>query len=265
MMRLIVTTAVLTHNESQCYTIHIPHHPPCGLGDGETARSHGASVHCFFADLADPTQCQRLCDEVAQRFPQWRVLVNSASRFVYDQLDDLTPDGFMTHMQINAFAPIWLARGLRAYLQTVADRADGLHAAPDRTLCGAVINLLDQKLINPNPDFLSYTLSKATLHMATTLLAQSLAPMVRVVGVAPGLTLDSAWMGEGDFERLHRLSPLGRSSTPEDIVQAVRFAIENQALTGTTLWVDGGQHLMPQRRDFSMMTSPFAAPTSEPS
>ena len=86
-----------------------------------------------------------------------------------------------------------------------------------------------------------------------TLLAQALAPRLRVVGVAPGLTLTSPWLSDEKFATLHALSPLGRSSTPEDVAQAVRFALDNRALTGTTLLVDGGQHLMRFERDFSMM------------
>jgi NAD(P)-dependent dehydrogenase (short-subunit alcohol dehydrogenase family) len=115
------------------------------------------------------------------------------------------------------------------------------------------VNLLDQKLWNPNPDFFSYTLSKAALEAATTLLAQALAPRLRVVGVAPGLTLTSHMLSQERFEQLHKLSPLGRSSTPEDVAHAVRFALENRAITGTTLLVDGGQHLMKFDRDFSLM------------
>lgn len=118
---------------------------------------------------------------------------------------------------------------------------------------GAVVNLLDQKLWNPNPDFLSYTLSKAALESATTLLALALAPGVRVAGVAPGLTLTSEWLTGERFDEAHRLSPLQRSSTPADVAAAVRFVLDNRSVTGTTLLVDGGQHLTRFARDFSMM------------
>ena len=137
-----------------------------------------------------------------------------------------------------------------------------------RGATGCAVHLLDQKLWNPNPDFFSYTLSKAALRSATTLLAQALAPAVRVVGVAPGLTLDSPWMAdEADFQRLHAQSPLGRSSTPDDVAAAVLFALDNPAITGATLLVDGGQHLMRFERDFSMMAAgqtPAAAPPAPP-
>jgi NAD(P)-dependent dehydrogenase (short-subunit alcohol dehydrogenase family) len=118
---------------------------------------------------------------------------------------------------------------------------------------GVVVNLLDQKLWNPNPDFFSYTLSKAALETANTLMAQAFSPQLRVVGVAPGLTLTSHMLSDEKFAELHRQSPLGRSSTPEDVAASVAFALSNRSITGTTLLVDGGQHLMRFERDFSHM------------
>ena len=112
-----------------------------------------------------------------------------------------------------------------------------------------VVNLLDQKLHNPNPDYFSYTLTKAALGHATILLAQALAPAVRVCGVSPGITLVSGPMDEDEFAKAHKLTALGRSSTPEDIARAVRFLLESPAITGVDLAVDGGQHLVGQSRD----------------
>ncbi len=127
--------------------------------------------------------------------------------------------------------------------------AQALHAATPAGSQSVVINLLDQKLYNPNPDFLSYTLSKAALLSATTLLAQALAPLVRVVGVAPGITLMSGEQTAGEFEQAHRVTPLGKSSTPEDVAATVCFVASASAITGTTILVDGGQHLIPLQRD----------------
>jgi NAD(P)-dependent dehydrogenase (short-subunit alcohol dehydrogenase family) len=112
-----------------------------------------------------------------------------------------------------------------------------------------VVNVLDQKLWNPNPDHLSYTLSKAALQAATPLLAQALAPRLRVVGVALGVTLPSGPMTEAEFAEAHRMTPLKRSSTPDDFARSVQFLLESPAITGTTLLVDGGQHLAAQPRD----------------
>jgi NAD(P)-dependent dehydrogenase (short-subunit alcohol dehydrogenase family) len=147
------------------------------------------------------------------------------------------------HLAANTGAPVLLAQALHAHL--VGRDADSAN--------GVVVNMLDQKLWNQNPDFFSYTLSKAALEAATTMLALALAPQVRVVGVAPGLTITSHLLSDDKFQKLHRLSPLGRSSTAADVVGAVRFALENRSITGTTLLVDGGQHLMKFDRDFSLM------------
>lgn len=144
------------------------------------------------------------------------------------------------HLAANTGAPVLLAQALHAHVAA-------------RGASGVVVNMLDQKLWNQNPDFFSYTLSKAALEAATTMLALALAPQLRVVGVAPGLTLTSHMLSDDKFQQLHRLSPLGRSSTAADVVGAVRFALENQSITGTTLLVDGGQHLMKFDRDFSLM------------
>jgi NAD(P)-dependent dehydrogenase (short-subunit alcohol dehydrogenase family) len=122
-----------------------------------------------------------------------------------------------------------------------------------------VVNLLDQKLWNPNPDHLSYTLSKAALESATAMLALALAPAVRVCGVAPGITLRSGDMSGAEFAAAQRTMPLGRGSTPEDVARAVRFLAESPAITGTTLLVDGGQHLAAQRRDVMFLIRGAAA------
>ena len=133
-------------------------------------------------------------------------------------------------------------------------RIEKYAAREDETLRGVVINVLDQKLYNLNPDYLSYTLSKAALQTATVTLAQALAPKVRVVGIAPGLTLQSADQTPDDFAQAHRVTPLGRASTPEDIVAAACYLAEAGGVTGATLVVDGGQHLVPLPRDVMFLT-----------
>jgi NAD(P)-dependent dehydrogenase (short-subunit alcohol dehydrogenase family) len=167
-------------------------------------------------------------------------VVNNASLFEHDDVGSFSYDALAAHLRINAGAPILLAQALHAHVAA-------------RQGSGAVVNLLDQKLWNQNPEFVSYTLSKAALEAATTMLALALAPQLRVVGVAPGLTITSHLLAQERFRELHKLSPLGRSSTPGDVVAAVKFALENSSITGTTLLVDGGQHLMKFERDFSLM------------
>ena len=201
----------------------------------------GASCH-FDANFEDEAAVQALLPRVVQHFGQVDAVVNSASLFEHDTAADFGYAAMERHLRSNTGAPIVLAQALH---QHITQRDDGAQ--------GAVVNLLDQKLWNMNPDFVSYTLSKAALEAATTILAQALAPLVRVVGVAPGLTLTSDYLSDEKFAQLHRMSPLGRSSTPEDVAATVRFALENRSITGTSLLVDGGQHLIRFDRDFSMM------------
>lgn len=203
------------------------------------ARISGVSAR-FDADFQDEVAARALLPRVAAHFGGVDAVVNSASLFEHDSAASFGYAAMERHLRSNTGAAIVLAQALHAHVS-------------QRQSEGVVVNLLDQKLWNMNPDFVSYTLSKAALEAANTLLAQALAPHVRVVGVAPGLTLGSDWLSADKFDTLHRLSPLGRSSTPGDVAAAVCFALGNRAVTGTTLLVDGGQHLMRFDRDFSMM------------
>ena len=198
------------------------------------------------ADLGDEAAVRALLPQAVAAFGTLDAVVNNASTFEHDDAASFSYAALDKHLHGNTAAPIVLAQALH---QHIAER----QAAGEAAARGAVVNLLDQKLWNPNPDFLSYTLSKAALEAAGTLLAQALAPRVRVVGVAPGLTLTSHLLSDDKFQALHALSPLGRSSTPDDVAATVRFALDNRAITGTTLLVDGGQHLMKFERDFSLM------------
>lgn len=212
----------------------------------ECARlSLGQSAH-FDGDFDDEAAVRALLPRVVERFGALDAVVNNASLFEHDNAATLGFASLEKHLRSNAGAPVLLAQALHEHLQARA-------AAGEADAQGAVVNLLDQKLWNQNPDFMSYTLSKAALEAAGTMLALALAPRVRVVGVAPGLTLTSHMLSDEKFAQLHALSPLGRSSTPEDVAATVRFALENRSITGTTLMVDGGQHLMKFERDFSLM------------
>lgn len=191
-------------------------------------------------DLANAASVRRLVADCGSALGSVICLVNNASLFAEDRIDSISAETLQRHMQVNVAAPLLLAQAL--------------HAALPADARGVVINLLDQKLFNPNPDYLSYTLSKAALHEATTLLAQALAPRLRVVGVAPGITLTSGDQTETGFAKAHTKTPLGRSSTPEDVAAAVVYLARAQAVTGTTLLVDGGQHLVPSPRDVMFLT-----------
>ena len=218
----------------------------------EDARTTAAScarltpgAETFRANLGNESAVQHLLPAVIEAFGQVDAVVNCASTFEHDTAATFSFAAMEKHMRSNAGAAILLSQALHTHIDT---RARAGEAAT-----GVVVNMLDQKLWNMNPDFMSYTLSKASLEAANTMLALALSPLVRVVGVAPGLTLTSHMINEDKFKQLHRLSPLGRSSTPQDIAATVLFAMQNQSITGTTLLVDGGQHLMRFERDFSLM------------
>jgi NAD(P)-dependent dehydrogenase (short-subunit alcohol dehydrogenase family) len=188
-------------------------------------------------DLSDEAAVKMLLPRAQHALGEGRIscVVNNASLFAQDSASDFSLARLDAHMHANLAAPLLLAQAL--------------HQATPAGAQSVSINLLDQKLFNLNPDFLSYTLSKAALHTATTMLAQALAPKLRVVGVAPGITLVSGDQSEEGFAKAHTMTPLGRSSTPEDIAATVCFLAESPAITGTTLVVDGGQHLIPLQRD----------------
>lgn len=221
--------------------LHYRHSADAAAISAADMRALGVAAECFQADLADEAACRALIPAVAARMGRVDAVVNNASHFEYDNVESFSVAAMEAHWRANTAPAILLAQALAAQLKGCSET-------------GCVVNLLDQKLWNPNPDYLSYTLSKAALATATTLLAQALAPQVRVAGVAPGVTLVSGpAMSEQDLARAQRMTPLGRSSSAQDIARAVRFIIESPAITGTTLVVDGGQHLAAQPRDVAFL------------
>jgi NAD(P)-dependent dehydrogenase (short-subunit alcohol dehydrogenase family) len=203
-------------------------------------RALGRRVALLEADLGDEAAVRALLPRAIAALGAVTCVVNNASLFEYDNAADFSPALLATHMQANVAAPILLAQALHG-----ATAADG---------AAVVINLLDQKLNNLNPDYLSYTLSKAALQTATIMLAQALAPSVRVVGVSPGITMVSGEQSAASFARAHQATPLGRSSTPDDIADAVCYLAGARAVTGAIVLVDGGQHLVPLTRDVMFLT-----------
>jgi len=203
----------------------------------------GANAAAFAADLSDEAACRSLVPAVLAQFSRLDAVVNSASTFQYDDVASFSLAAMDTHWRANTAPAVLLAQALHRHLQ-----------GSERS--GCVVNLIDQKVWNLNPDYFSYTLSKAALQAATLMLAQALAPRVRVCGVAPGVTLPSGTMSADEFAKAHTLTPLQRSSTPADIARAVRFLIESPAITGSTLLVDGGQHLQAQNRDVMFIANP---------
>jgi NAD(P)-dependent dehydrogenase (short-subunit alcohol dehydrogenase family) len=220
--------------------LHYRHSELDAIATRDAIVALGRRAALLQCDLTDEAAVRQLAGRAVEALGPVTCIVNNASLFEYDSATAFSPALLATHMQANVAAPLLLAQSLHA-------------ATPDGSQA-VVVNLLDQKLYNLNPDFLSYTLSKAALHAATTMLAQALAPRVRVVGVAPGITMVSGEQTEEGFAQAHRMTPLQRSSTPQDIADAVVYAAGARALTGTTLLVDGGQHLMPSVRDVMFLT-----------
>ena len=213
----------------------------------------GVKVQAFQADLADEAATKNLFLAVSKTFPNLACLVNSASIFEYDRANSGTPlngKSLQDHMQVNLTAPILLSQLMFEFQKSKPNTSDAISA-----VIPVVIQLLDQKLINPNPDYLSYTLSKAALLSSVELLAMDFAPHLRVVGLAPGISLPSGDQTMDGFSKAHQMTPLGRSSSPADIGKAAVFLADSSAITGTTLYVDGGQHLLPSSRDVMFKTN----------
>lgn len=227
------------HLAGQGYDIAL-HHRAAPDADADALlamlRERGATACALPAELEDEAAVEALVPAAVAGLGRLDAVVNSASGFVHDDIGTLGYAQLQRQLLANAGAPLLLARALHRHCEAAG------HA-------GCVVNVLDQKLWNPNPDHLSYTLSKAALQAAIAPLAMALAPRLRVVGVALGVTLPSGPMTQAEFTEAQRMTPLQRSSTPEDFSAAVAFLLASPAITGTTLLVDGGQHLAAQPRD----------------
>jgi len=190
----------------------------------DQVKAMGRRAVAVGCDLSDESSVRELILRASEILGPISCVVNSASVFDYDDASSFSIAKLNVHMHANVAAPILLAQALH-------------NATPDGDQA-VVINLLDQKLYNMNPDFLSYTLSKSALQTATTMLAQSLAPKLRVVGLAPGLTLVSGDQSQSQFDYAHKQTPLGKSSTPDDIVDAVCYLANAKAVTCGVLHSD---------------------------
>lgn len=197
----------------------------------------GGKAKTVRADLASARQAEALIGKCRVPGVSLSVLVNNASLFKLDRAPTATAADFDLHMAINLRAPLLLSQALGRQLP-----------ASEK---GLIVNVLDQKLYNLNPDFLSYTLSKVGLQGLTTLLAQSFAPQIRVAGIAPGLTLRSGSQTDARFAEQHAANPLKVGVTTDDLVRALRFIMATPSFTGDTLIVDSGEHLTGRPRDIA--------------
>ncbi len=206
--------------------------PEDGLGDRLTAA--GAAWHHVTADLSDEAAVGGLLPAVAAacgRPPE--LLVNNAARFDYDTPDTVTQAALLAHYSVNCAAPVLLAKALAAFGRPAA-----------------IVNILDQRIAAPNADQFSYTLSKLALAQATEIMARAFAPQIRVSAVAPGLTLPTADYDPARMEDAAARMPLELLPEPAEIADAVVYLARARAMTGQTLFVDGGAHLCRYARDF---------------
>jgi len=192
------------------------------------------------ADLASRTDVEAVFPRALEKVERIDCLINNAAAFQYDTIETLSWSSWDAHIAANLAAPAFLCRDFARQVPPTGE--------------GVIINLLDQKVANLNPDFLSYTVSKVGLRGLTEALALALAPRIRVCGIAPGVTLISGRQTPQSFEKAFRATPLGRSSTVEDIVAAVRFILSTRSITGQVLTLDGGESLAGRPRDVAFQT-----------
>jgi NAD(P)-dependent dehydrogenase (short-subunit alcohol dehydrogenase family) len=195
---------------------------------GEIARNGGraAIVH---ADLADHAAVSALVPAAVAAVGPLTLLVNNAAMFEPDEIGKLDRALWDWQFAVDLRAPVFLAEAFAAQAPRDAD--------------ASIVNMLDQRVLKPTPRFVSYALAKSALYAATRMLAQALAPGVRVNAVAPGPTFASARQQPEDFASQGAALPLGRGPAPEEIAAAVLFLARAGSVTGQTLAVDGGQHI----------------------
>ncbi|MBX7480909.1 SDR family oxidoreductase [Qipengyuania qiaonensis] len=215
---------------------HVVLHYGSSRAEAEALASDLPSAETMQCDLADGSAAVAMIAELADRLPDWRALVNCAAIFEPDDVTGLDPATNARSMQINATTP---ARMAQAYL------------AKARAKSGRrVVQLTDQKIANPNPDFFSYTMSKHALASTVPMLAMGAATMAdRVYALAPGAILASHDQREEETEVSHRMNLLHRQTRPEEVAQAALFLAQGHLASGQMLYCDSGQHLLSQPRD----------------
>jgi NAD(P)-dependent dehydrogenase (short-subunit alcohol dehydrogenase family) len=222
---------------------HVLIHCNASRAEAEALATELGNASVVAADLADPAAADIIM-AATRGLPPARLLVNSASRFVYDRIEDFSSAEFDIHMAVNLRAPALLSRAFAAVLPHVVEQP------------ALVVNLLDAKLASLNPDYFTYTLSKIGFEGLTELTARSYAPRLRCVGIAPAVTLVSGPQTRENFEAVHGLNPLGRGVTVDDIVTALRFIIATPTFNAQTIVLDGGQRLLGLPRDVAHMVEP---------
>ena len=225
-------------------------------------RALGVDAMAVQGELEDEASCQRIFDTtVATTGLALRCVVNNASLFVPDEGDNFDEAQALAQLKVNLMAPMrfgkWLANLHGSSQQDPEQTAPEAASASQQP---SVIHVLDQKVYNLNPDYFSYTLSKLALERAVSLQAQSLAPTLRVNAVAPGLMYLSGPQTQDNFNRAAQANLLRQPINPADVASSVLFLAQNASITGTTLRVDNGQHLVPLARDVMFVVEELFKP-----
>ena len=220
---------------------HVVIHYGRSSGAAEALAASLPSAETVHADLADGNAAVDLIRTLVARLGNWRVFINSAGIFEPDDVTELDPRTYARSMTINTATPVRMAQAFLAHAKASGGRR--------------VIQLTDQKLENPNPDFFSYTMSKHALAATIPMMAQLKAdggasePDDRVYGLAPGAILPSHDQLESETDISHRLNLLQRKTDVQEVADACLFLAQGHLASGQTLFVDSGQHLLRQKRD----------------
>ena len=198
-------------------------------------RADGRRVALLHANLSNEDEAAQLVARAAEALGTVTALVNSASLFEPDDWRTTSRESWNRHMAVNLRAPFVLCQAFAIALPEAEK--------------GAIVNIIDQRVLKPTPQFLSYIVSKAAFHWLNTTLAQALAPQIRVNAVAPGPTIINARQSDSHFRRQREATILGSGAEPHDICDAVRYLLAAPAVTGEMIAVDGGQHLIWQTPD----------------
>jgi len=215
---------------------HVAVHYGRSKPEAEALAASLPSAEIVSCDLNNPDASAAMIEALAARLGDWRMLINCAGVFKLDDAKALDPAIFKEAMQVNAGSP---ARMAQAFLAS-ARAAGGKR----------VVQVTDQKLANPNPDFFSYTMSKHALASTVRMLAMAQSKAQdRIYGLAPGAILASHDQSEAETERSHRMNLLQRKTQPDELAEAALFLSEGWLASGETLFLDSGQHLLRQPRD----------------
>jgi len=201
----------------------------------QAVRAFGGDAAILQCDLSKEAETVTLVDRAVKELGPLTALINSASLFENDDWQSASRKTWDEHIEINLRAPLVLSQ---AFAKQLPENAKG-----------NIINIIDQRVLKPTPQFLSYSISKAGLYWLTTTLAQGMGPRIRVNAVGPGPTLKNPRQADSDFNRQRDATILKHGADPADICGAVRYLLEAEAVTGQMLAVDGGQHLIWQTPD----------------